>query len=100
MQADFPAHPTPLQLHPTSPTRRFARAVAPHRTPAHDTHTQHERRNYTRGQGEQGMRLKRTHAGYTVVREYAGWRAVQGRKVGQCLTCAHRRLAAPHPADK
>jgi len=95
-----PAYLNPFQLHPPPLTSRIGRVFAPHRTPAHNTNTQHERRNYTRGQGEQGMRLKRTHAGYTGVRECAGWRAEQGRKVGQCLTCAHRRLAAPHPADK
>ena len=88
MPSTYPAQPSPLWRHPRLPTRRLARALAPHRTPAHNTRTQREHRNYTRGQGVQGAQSKRIHVGCAGVRKRAGWRAVHARKGGLWLTCA------------
>ena len=100
MPSTYPALPSPLWRHPRLPTRRLARALAPHRTPAHNTRTQREHRNYTRGQGVQGAQSKRTHAGFMGVRKCAGSWEGYARMVSNVLTCAHRRLAAPHCAEK
>ena len=94
MHIDCPSHPSPLQLHPRPPAHCLARALVPHRTPANNTRTQREHRNYTRGQGVQGTQPKRTHAGCMGVRECAGLGAVHGRQAGQWLTCAR---PAAHP---
>ena len=80
----YPAQPSPLWRHPRLPTRRLARALAPHRTPAHNTRTQREHRNYTRGQGVYGAQSKRMHAGCMGVREFTVLGAGYGRKLGLC----------------
>ena len=100
MYIDCPARTSPLQLHPTHPTRLLARALAPHRTPVHNTCTQREHRNYASGQGGQGAKSKRTHAGCMGARDCAGLCAGHARMVSNVLTCAHRRLAGPHCAEK
>ena len=49
-----PTHASPLQWHPRTPPHCLARVRAPHCTPAHNTRTHREHRNYTRGQGVYG----------------------------------------------
>ena len=49
-----PTHASPLQWHPRTPPHCLARVLAPHCTPAHNTRTHREHRNYTRGQGVYG----------------------------------------------
>ena len=89
MPSTYPAQPSPLWRHPRLPTRRLARALAPHRTPAHNTRTQREHRNYASGQGGQGAQSTHKHAGCTGARECEGVMAVHGHMAGQCLTWAH-----------
>ena len=56
--------------------------------------------NYASGQGGQRAESKRTHVGCMGVRECVGSWAGHARMVSNVLTCAHRRLAALHCAEK